>query len=93
MPPTQTQYDTTTNAVLALQASVATDKTNAGAVDVANAALASALTAKSASGADVQVKLTAVIDAAVADGLNVTPTPPVDDSSTTSTTLPPAGAS
>jgi hypothetical protein len=45
-------------------------------VDTATAQLASAQTAKTASGSDVQAKLTAVVDAAVADGFSVTPSAP-----------------
>lgn len=77
MPPTQAQYDQTNTAVLALQASVATDKGNQESVDEATAQLASATSAKNASGSDVQSKLTAVIDAALADGFSVAPSLPV----------------
>ena len=70
---TQAQYEATKSALTELSAAVATDETNSDAVDTATAALTSANNAKTASGSDVQAKLKAVIDAAKADGFDVTP--------------------
>ncbi len=76
MPPaTQEQYEATKTALASLTAALSTDETNAETVVTAQAQLDSATQAKSDSGTAVQAALTAVIDAAKADGFSVTPTP------------------